>query len=151
MSELYKFETEEFGLSDVGIHYLRNRYNYKTINYEVIESIEIKKGNDLRNWLWVLFIGLALLSFVIYDLISIYLLLNSDSTYVIYIERLLIPLIPLLLGVYSIVISLRVTKVIVGQSRKGKIYLSLRKIITENQYEEFKKYMKEKIPMITIE
>ena len=150
MNELYKFETEQFGLSDEGIHYLRNRFNYKTINYDTIESIEIKKGKDLKNWLWVITIGLALLTFVIYDLISIYLLLNSDTTYVIYIEILLIPLIPLLLWLYSVIRSLRVTEVIVGRSRNENFHLSLRKIIKENQFDEFEKYIKEKIPFITI-
>ncbi|HPX06232.1 MAG TPA: hypothetical protein PLC17_09885 [Tenuifilaceae bacterium] len=151
MSNTYQFSTDQVGFSDSGIHFLRSGYCYKTVPYQSIEHLTIKRAKELNNWLWVLLVGIALLCFVAYDLVTIYSLLSSDSAYVIYIERLLIPLFPFLLGVYSVVISLRVTLVAVGQSRDGKLYIPLRKIMKQGVYNDFVAFVKEKISGISIE
>ena len=61
----YKYRTDEFGLSETGVHLLRNNYNYKTINYEDITLLEIKHGKLFSNWLVVLLIGAGLIAFSI--------------------------------------------------------------------------------------
>jgi hypothetical protein len=78
MCELYKFEAEQFGVSDDSIHLLRNRFNYQTINFKEIDSVTIKTGKDLKNWvivlLYIVFICFSLevrqLEFILKDCLS---------------------------------------------------------------------------------
>ncbi len=49
MDELYKYEAEQFGISEKSLHLLRNRFNYKTIDFNQIDSITIKKGKTMKN------------------------------------------------------------------------------------------------------
>ncbi|MCY1633094.1 hypothetical protein [Marinifilum sp. D737] len=137
MEEQYLFEAEKFGLSDKSIHLLRNRYNYKTIDLEDVDSIIIAKGKDLNNWAWVLFIGVMLLTFVAYDLLKILNIYGDENTHVIYLERLLIPLFPFVLGIYTVLISLRNSKVMRMYVGSKKYHFSLRRIIKANCYDEF--------------
>ena len=140
----YKFETEHFAVSDTGVHLLRSRFNYETIGFETIKAVDIKGGKELKNWRWVLFIGVALIAFVVFDLYQIYQLFISDGTFVIYVERLLIPLFPLLVGGYSIIISLRSTVVFTFKTDKKSYYLSLRELVKDNSLERFRQFGEDK-------
>jgi hypothetical protein len=150
MDNLYKYETDQFGMSDKSIHLLRNRFNYKSIDFTDINSIKIQRGRDLKNWLWVLLVGCGLLSFVVYDVLHIFNIFSDSRTYVIYIERLLIPLFPLVLGVYSVVISLRKSMVMIVQSGTKNYYFSLRSLTKANEYNGFKIAIKERFPLTEI-
>lgn len=141
---MYKFETEHFAVSDTGVHLLRSRFNYETIGFETIKAVDIKGGKELKNWRWVLFIGVALIAFVVFDLYQIYQLFISDGTFVIYVERLLIPLFPLLVGGYSIIISLRSTVVFTFKTDKKSYYLSLRELVKDNSLERFRQFVEDK-------
>ncbi|HEX3007629.1 MAG TPA: hypothetical protein VHO90_08450 [Bacteroidales bacterium] len=147
MDNLYKYETDQFGVSDKSIHLLRNRFNYKSIDFTDINSIKIQKGRDLKNWLWVLLVGCGLLTFVVYDLLHIFNIFSDSRTHVIYIERLLIPLFPFVLGIYSVVISLRKSIVMIVQCRTKTYYLSLRSLIKANEFNDFKIAIKEWFPL----
>lgn len=145
MDNQYNFETDQFGLSKDSIHLLRNRYNFKTIDFDKIDSIEIKNGKDLKNWILVLLIGLGLLCFVFYDLIRIY--EYYQESYIIYIERLLIPLFPFLLGVYSVIISFRKSQIMIVSHGNKKFYLSLRQLVKSNTFEQFNLTIKDYYPL----
>lgn len=54
----YYFETDQLGISETGIHLLRNRFNYETIEYSSIQEIRIEKGKQIKNWLLVLLLGI---------------------------------------------------------------------------------------------
>jgi hypothetical protein len=137
MEKQYLFEAEKFGLSEKSIHLLRNRFNYKSIRLTEIDSIYIEDGKDLKNWIWVLSIGILLLAFVAYDINNILLILNDENTYHIYLERFLIPIFPFLLGGYTIFISLRNSKVMKIYSGNSTYYFSLRKLMKSNEYKPF--------------
>lgn len=62
----YKFETNEFGLSEKAIHLLRNRYNYQTFEYKDIDEIEIGKGRLINNWIVIFVLGLVLTTGALY-------------------------------------------------------------------------------------
>ena len=94
----YTYEAEKFAVSDNGLHLLRNRFNYETILWNTIESIEVRDGKDLRNWLWVLFVGVVLAGYAIYDVFHILFIFNDPNVHRIYVERLVVPVIPLSLG-----------------------------------------------------
>lgn len=148
MEEQYLFEAEKFGLSNKSIHLLRNRYNYKTIDLKDVDSIIIEKGKDLNNWAWVLFIGVILLAFVTYDLLKILNLYGDENTHVIYLERLLIPLFPFVLGIYTVIVSLRNSKVMRMHVGSKKYHFSLRRIIKANSYDKFIGQMKDQYKSI---
>ncbi|WP_321306476.1 hypothetical protein [Marinifilum fragile] len=150
MEEQYLFEGEKFGLSEKSIHLLRNRYNYKTIDLDDVDSITIEKGKDLNNWAWVLFIGVMLLAFVAYDSLKILNLYSDENTHVIYLERLLVPLFPFVLGIYTVIISLRNSKVMRMYVGSKKYHFSLRRIIKADSYDEFIVQMKDRYKSIRI-
>jgi hypothetical protein len=56
----YHFQTEEFGISDEGIHLFRSGYNYETILYPDIQQVRVYRGKELNNWLVILLIGLGI-------------------------------------------------------------------------------------------
>lgn len=150
MDELYKYEAEQFGISEKSVHLLRNRFNYKTIDFNQIDSITIKKGKTMKNWLFVLLFGLSLLAFALYDLFQIYLVFFGDSTSTIYIERLLIPLLPLVIGIYAIIISIQTSYVMIMKVDSKKYYFSLSKIVKSNNYDGFKALIKQLFPRAEI-
>jgi hypothetical protein len=62
----YHFSTNEFGISDQGIHFLRSGYNYETIKFSKIDSIRIEKGMEHHNWIVIFIIGALLFSAGLY-------------------------------------------------------------------------------------
>jgi hypothetical protein len=69
MMNMYDFEGTDFALSSKGIHLLRGRYNYKTIEYENVQKVIIKRGTEIHNvivaYVWVL-VYLPLLFFKLF-------------------------------------------------------------------------------------
>lgn len=145
---VYTYEAEKFAVSENGLHLLRNRFNYETILWNTIETVEVRNGKDLRNWLWVLFVGVALAGYAIYDIFYILFIFNDPKTHVIYAERLVLPVIPLSLGLYSIFIALRNTRVMVIKGTTKTYSLSLRYLIKSSQYSEFISFMQKKNPQL---
>jgi len=142
----YRYKAEKFAVSDDGLHLLRNEFNYETISWNEIGSIEVHNGKDLKNWLWVLLIGIALTVYAMWDIFQILFIFKDPNVHRIYVERLVIPVIPLSLGVYSIFIALRNTRVMIVKSAKKSYYLSLRYIINRRQFMEFVAFMEKSHP-----
>lgn len=104
---MYKFESEYFALSDDAFHLMRSRFNFKSYPANEISQITIEKGHLINNWIAILLLGIALIGFTIYYSISLFLLLQNGEVNRIYIEEIVVPVIPLLLGIYCVVNSLR--------------------------------------------
>src|SRR6476620_9493035 len=97
----YKFETDQFGLSDTKIHLLRSRFNYGNIELSTVDKIIIDKGRQVNNWFLLLLVGLLLFTFgmftaskVIYE----YFFANNFTRF--YIEQFVLPVLPLLIGAF---------------------------------------------------
>jgi hypothetical protein len=103
----YAYETTEFGLSDQGIHLLRSRFNYETIPFSDIESVTIEKGKELNNWAAILTFGIVLVSIAIFYILRALHVIGNLEVNVIYIEQIIIPVIPFLLGCYCLYSSTR--------------------------------------------
>jgi hypothetical protein len=103
----YYFETQEFGVSDHGIHLLRSRFNYKTIDFSQVAKISIERGKELNNWIAVLVLGVALISFAVYYAAGVFTTITGGTQRVIYIEGIVVPIIPFLMGVYCLYSSTR--------------------------------------------
>lgn len=103
----YKFETEQFGISDTAIHLLRSGFNYETISFDVVEEIYIGEGRQLKNWIIVCLFGISLVLVGCYTLYNIFYDLFIGHQLRFYIQELLIPVGPFLAGVYCIYISFK--------------------------------------------
>src|SRR5687768_6891151 len=103
----YHFETREFGVSDRGIHLLRSRFNYETIEFDQVDHLTIEKGKELNNWLAILVIGLALVSFSVYYTVRLFSIVDNNEVNVIYVEEILVPLLPFMIGGYCLYSSTR--------------------------------------------
>lgn len=142
----YYFETREFGLSDKGIHLLRSRFNYETFEYSDIDILTIEKGKELNNWLVILIIGLSMISFAIWYSLRLFNIIDNDEVNVIYIEEILVPLIPFMLGIYCLYSSTKNGTIVRIKTAKNKTEkLSLREIEKLDKLEEFKNLLKEKL------
>lgn len=141
----YHFETREFGLSDKGIHLLRSRFNYDTYNYSDIDTISIEKGKELNNWVIILALGLCLTSFSIWYSLRLFDILDNNEVNVIYIEEIIIPLIPFMLGLYCLYSSTRNGIILRVKTSKKANKFSLKEIEKLNKLEDFKKILKDKL------
>lgn len=137
----YKFYTKEFGISDTGIHLLRSSFNYRTINFKDITSLEIVRGKLIRNWIFVFIFGISLLAFSIYYAYVLIDVLNDPSIRRIYIEELMVPVLPALLGGLCIYSSSRKGIVIKIEHNGKRSSYPLEDIIKNNQYEDFVDYL----------
>jgi len=137
----FRFSTKDFAVSDHGVHLLISNFNYKTINYKDITSLDIGLGKLMRNWGMVCAIGICLIVFSIYfPFLLADNLHNADSKEV-YIEELLVPVLTGSLGVLCIYFSSR-RGVIMKISYNGKkTKVSLEEIIRNNLYDEFLDYL----------
>jgi hypothetical protein len=139
----YKFETNQFGISEAGIHLLRSRFNYETIAYKDIDEIRIERGRQVNNWVILLVLGWSFLiagSVFGYKLLYEFFLGNSVSVF--YFEQFLVPVIPIMLGVYMVGSSLKVgwnIKVITKDRSKS---LSIEEIKKKTELNEFLNFLK---------
>jgi hypothetical protein len=105
----YHFETKQLGLSDTGIHLLREGYNYETIDFSTIHKIEITTGRQVKNWFLLLLIAVSLVLFGIYSaFVIIYEFFFANNYRFFNVEEFLLPVIPLLLGTYSLYHSFKI-------------------------------------------
>jgi hypothetical protein len=105
----YKFETDQFGISDSGIHLLRSRYNYETKTFGEIDRIILDRGRQINNWLIVLVIGAIFLTASLYAEVKVlYEYFIGDTYKIFYYEQFLLPLIPFAIGVISVYYSLKI-------------------------------------------
>ena len=145
MNKFY-FESREFGVSDNGIHLLRSGFNYETIEFNQVDTLTIERGKELNNWLAILVIGLALLSFAGYYSLGLLNIFGDSEVRVIYIEEILVPLGPFLLGSYCTYTSLRnstVLRVRTIKNKSGKF--SLREFEQENKLGPLQNFLAEKL------
>lgn len=137
----YKFTTNEFGISETGIHLLRSNFNYKTIEFKDITLVEIKNGKLINNWMLILLLGIGLISFSLYCVYRLVIAFNDDSVRHIYIEQIILPLLPFLLGGFCLNTSARNGMIInIRYNGKDSSY-PLEYLIKKNEYEDFIDYL----------
>jgi hypothetical protein len=141
----YRFQLQDFALSDSGVHLLRNRFNFKTIEYEEIKSATIKKATEIRNASVILAFGIALICFAFYQCRWIVELFTNPQVFKIYIETIIIPIFPAFLGVYCIYIAVRKGPVLQLEEGNKKYRLRLHSIVKNNLAIEFEKYLGSKL------
>lgn len=142
----YYFETREFGVSDKGIHLLRSRFNYETIDFSQVDSVTIERGKELNNWLAILAVGLAFVSFSVYYSVRLFSLISNHEVNVISIEEILVPLIPFILGGYCLYTSTRngtILRIRTTQNKADKF--PLKELEQHNKIRPFQDFLKERL------
>ncbi|MDJ1499471.1 hypothetical protein [Xanthocytophaga agilis] len=139
----YKFETPEFGISAQGIHLLRNRYNYQTYSFQDIDTIQIGQGRLVNNWILIFLIGLALTAGALYYIYNLYLAFIEERVSHFYVEQILIPVLPLFVGMYCLWTSLRKGKTLTILYNGKTKCLPLVRLEKNNQLEVFRCYLHE--------
>lgn len=143
---MYYFETKEFGISDNGIHLLRSRFNYETIEFNQIDHLIIEKGKELNNWLAILVLGLTFVSFSVYYSLKLFNIIDNNEVNVIYIEEILVPLIPFMFGGYCLYSSTRNGVILRFKTIKNKTNkFPLKEFEKNNKLKAFQDFLKEKL------
>jgi hypothetical protein len=142
----YNYETPEFGVSDAGIHLLRSRFNYETILFDQVERVAIRKGKELNNWPVVLLIGIALAAFSVYYTLKLFYFMGDPQVRVIYIEQIIIPAIPFMVGGYCIYSSTRNGMVLMITTIQNKSQrFPLKELEKKDQLMSFQDFLKTKL------
>ncbi|MBK8367190.1 MAG: hypothetical protein IPL10_07160 [Bacteroidetes bacterium] len=138
MTIIYKFETDQFGISDTGIHLLRSGYNYETIEFSNMDELSILKGRQISNWALALMFGLLLVSvglYVLYHVLYEYFI--GNRIHIFHVEQFAFPVIPLIIGTYTIFVALKnglVLKALIGNKT---LNFPIDKLSKQSQIDEF--------------
>jgi hypothetical protein len=132
----YFFETDDFGITDNDIHYLRNRFNYKTVNFSDIDKIEIKKGSSVKNFYTLLIFGIFLICFAFYSGYNIIHFLFFEGGHI-YIQEIVVPVIPLLFGSYCIYNCIKKSIIMVVTFENSHSVFDIDSIVKNSQLNEF--------------
>ena len=141
----YLFQSTKFAVSDNGIHLLRSGFNYKTIRWNEVDSIKIRKGKELNNSWIVFLLGLILLTVVAFLTIRTVDILVNEEYAEQYVKMLLF-LIIAFIGVYFVHNSMRTGTIMrVNYAAHKKEMFPLNEIIQQNRLNEFKSLMTAKL------
>ncbi|HWK08349.1 MAG TPA: hypothetical protein VNS58_32205 [Puia sp.] len=142
---LYLYQLEDFALSDSGVHLLRNQFNFRTIGYAEIEMATIERSTEIRNAPLTLLFGILLICFSFYQCRWIVELFTNPQEHTIYIESIVLPIIPAFLGVYCTYIALKKGPVLKLEEGKKKHKLRLRSLAKNNLSFEFERYLNKQL------
>lgn len=141
----YDIVSNDFALSDEGIHLLRNRFNYRTINFYEVQKATFTKAVDTRNPVFTIIAGVLLIAFAVYQAIGVFEDFNDPTVHHIYIQSILLPVLPILTGFYCIYISIKKVPLLIIVLDEEKYKLSLQGFISAGRLEVVEKYLKEKL------
>jgi len=136
----YQFQSEDFALSADGVHLLRNRYNFKTITYDEINEAVIERSAEIRNAPVTLILGILMVLFAFYQsrwVIGLF--IHPEGT--IYIESIVLPVIPAFLGIYCIYIAIRKGPMLRLETETKSHKMRLRSFFKNDQSIELEKYL----------
>ena len=141
----YKFKTEEFGLTDYGVHFLRKGYNYQTVDYSQINFAEIRKGKELKNWFIIFLIGALILVAGVFIAIPIIEAFQRGDISTRQVRIVLLLFIPFVGGyfVYSSLQTGTILNINYGADKKSRF--SLNRFLKNNEMTDFKLLLADKL------
>jgi hypothetical protein len=139
----YLFQTNEFAVSEQGIHLLRSGFNYQTIDWSCIEEIEMSRGKEHHNWFgtftfgMVIFIAGIYMAFIISETLFYEEISNAYKMMIFF----FIPC----FGAYIVYSSMQTGIILKLTERTGKRYkLPLKEIVKARKLREFELLLKER-------
>lgn len=102
------FQTEQFSIDQAEIRLLRNGYCYRKIPLNDISYLAVARGRQVGNWGLLLLFGITLFFIGLYSSVKIiYEFFFANNFKEFHVLQFVFPVIPVLLGGYSIVQSLK--------------------------------------------
>lgn len=141
----YDIESKDFALSPRGVHLLRKRFNYKTIGFYEIHKATFSRAADTKNVVLTLTAAILFVAFAVYQTIGVYEDFHNPSVHHIYIESILLPVFPLLLGLYCFYIAVKKVPLLIIELSSEKYKLNLQDVINAGQMGPLESYLKEKL------
>lgn len=141
----YDIESKDFALSSQGLHLLRNRFNYKTINFDEVDKAYFTKAAETKNVVLALMVGILFVAFAIYGAVCVYDDFHDPSVYHISIESIMLPVLPLLAGAYCIYIALKKVSLLVIELKDQKYKLSVVDVVNSGQLIVLESYLRKKL------
>ena len=141
----YDFESKDFALSPQGVHLMRNRFNYKTINFHDVYQATFTRGVETKKPVFTLIAGVLLIAFAVYQSISVYEDFHDPNVSQIYIESIAATVLPTLVGFYCIYIAIKKVPLLIIELNDEKHKLSLQDIINSGRLHVLETYLKEKL------
>ena len=124
---------------------MRNKFIYRSIAYAEIDKAVLKKGAETKNTLLMLIIGALLVSFAVFQIIGVYNDFHNPEVNRIYIESILITVLPFLIGIYCVYTSIKKKPILrLEYGTKNKI-LSYADVIEKGKIEELNSILKENL------
>jgi hypothetical protein len=140
----YDIESKDFSISAQGLHLLRNKFNYKTINFDDVNKAYFARAAETRNVALALIVGILFVAFAIYSAICVYDDFHDPLVYHIHIESIMLPILPLLAGCYCIYIAVKKVPLLVVELKDQKYKLSIADVNAGRLY-ALESYLKEKL------
>ncbi len=142
---IYDFESKDFALSANGVHLLRNGFNFKTISFQELDKATFKKDVEPKNVGLTLIAGILLILFALFQSKGVYESFNDPAEYTIYIESIVLPVLPFLIGLYCIFISAKKVPTLLVEKKNEKHKLNLKDAINNHQLDDLKAYLRTKL------
>ena len=137
----YDFESTDFALSMQGVHLLRNRFNYQTIKYKDINKATIKRTREIKNVILSMTFGIILLAFAILQTLLVINIFNDPNVRKIYIESIILPLLPGLVGIYLIYIANKKGLMLIVETGRKSQKLRLRDFVKNKKAYQLRNYL----------
>ena len=141
----YKYTSNDFALSDEGVHLLRNGFNYKTINFDEVKQVSIKKAVAVKNPILSLIFGIFFVFLSIIQFFRVYLLFQDPTASNIYIESIVVAVLPLFVGLYMVYVSFKKELLLLVATESRTTKLSVKAFQTQGKLEEVEAFISEKL------
>ena len=139
----FDIEATDFALSSEGIHLLRSKFNYETIPYDKVSKATLTKGSEIKNVLLAFIVGFVLISFAILQSIHVLKLFQDPAVHRIYIQSIVLPVLPALIGAYLIYGSLKRRLVLIVRKDSARYKFRLKGI--DKDSDSLIGYLREKL------
>jgi len=137
----YHFVSEDFALSDEGIHLLRNSFNYKTIPYNQVKKAVAGRGTEVKRPLLIIGFGMLLLWFGGSVAAALYRQWLQPTVYHIDIKIIILPLLPFLVGMYCFFMAFKKGPVLKVEEERAVHSLRLRTFYKKKQQAALLEYL----------
>lgn len=135
MKTKYLFQDEYFAISESGLHLLRNRFEYETFSFSQIQSVKLKRGRAVKNWIGLLIFGLLFFLGGIYSGRGVFNFFTSDQEGTIDILIVVMPFFLLTIGGFTIFKSLKQEDVLSFKIKEKEYNYSVKSFSKHNLLE----------------
>lgn len=141
----YRYADSDFALSEEGLHLLRSGYNYETISYPSIEKLAFRNASPVRSPLLAIVLGILFIGLSVLQAYRVYQQFQDPEVHKIYIEAIVVVVLPFLVGCYLLYVALRKEFLLIvvsgGKTRK----LSVKGLRASGRLPEAERFLRARI------